>query len=127
MSRLKLTLESAKTGQKRIEKTLGNYYLTLINNTYNIRIEEDDMSKAALKKEKWTLSFDPKLKKAVIREAENKGIYPVNYLEELVREKINPYGHTDVKDSVRYVRELRKKSKDATDNKFLEEILKWKK
>ena len=85
------------------------------------------MPKTALKKEKWTLSFDPKLKKAVIREAENKGIYPVNYLEELVREKINPYGHTDVKDSVKYVRELRKKSKDITDDKFLEEILEWKK
>lgn len=85
------------------------------------------MPKTALKKEKWTLSFDAKLKKAVIREAENKGIYPVNYLEELVREKINPYGHTDIKDSVKYVRELRKKSKDITDDKFLEEILKWKK
>jgi len=85
------------------------------------------MPKTALKKEKWTLSFDSKLKDAVIREAENKGIYPVNYLEELVREKINPYGHTDVKDSVKYVRELRKKSKDITDDKFLEEILKWKK
>lgn len=85
------------------------------------------MPKSALKKEKWTLSFDSKLKDAVIREAKHKGVYPVNYLEELVREKINPYGHTDVKDSVRYVRELRKKSKDITDNKFLEEILKWKK
>ena len=30
------------------------------------------MSKAALKKEKWTLSFDPKLKDAVIREARAK-------------------------------------------------------
>ncbi|MBI4698850.1 MAG: hypothetical protein HY758_08105 [Nitrospirae bacterium] len=85
------------------------------------------MPKAALKKEKWTLSFDPKLKEAVVREAHAKGIYPVNFLEELVREKINPYGHTDVKDSVKYVRELRKKSKDRTDEEFLGEILKWKK
>lgn len=85
------------------------------------------MSKTALKKEKWTLSFDPKLKDAVIREARAKGIYPVNFLEELVREKVNPYGYTDVKDSVKHVRELRKKSKDKTDEKFLEEILKWKK
>ncbi len=85
------------------------------------------MPKTALKKEKWTLSFDPKLKEAVIREAKSRGVYPVNYLEELVREKINPYGHTDVKDSVKYVRELRKKSKDKTDDSFLEEILKWKK
>jgi len=85
------------------------------------------MPKAGLKKEKWTLSFDPKLKDAVIREARAKGIYPVNFLEELVREKVNPYGYTDVKDSIKYVRELRKKSKDKTDEKFLEEILKWKK
>ena len=85
------------------------------------------MPKTALKKEKWTLSFDPKLKEAVVREAKIRGIYPVNYLEELVREKVNPYGYTDVKDSVKYVRELRKKSKDDTDDKFLEEILKWKK
>ncbi len=85
------------------------------------------MPKAAFKKEKWTLSFDPKLKEAVIREAKSKGVYPVNFLEELVREKINPYGYTDVKNSVKYVRELRKKSKDKTDEKFLEEILKWKK
>ncbi len=85
------------------------------------------MSKVALKKEKWTLSFDPKLKEAVKREAKAMGIYPVNFLEELVREKINPYGHADVKNSVKYVRELRRKSKDVTDDKFLEEILKWKK
>ncbi|HDH10971.1 MAG TPA: hypothetical protein ENG83_01985 [Nitrospirae bacterium] len=85
------------------------------------------MSKVALKKEKWTLSFDPKLKEAVKREAKAKGIYPVNFLEELVREKINPYGHTDVKNSVKYVRELRRKSKDVADDKFLEEIRKWKK
>ena len=85
------------------------------------------MAKSAVKKEKWTLSFDVRLKKAVIREAKVKGIYPVNYLEALVREKINPYGHTDVKESVKYVRELRKASKDKTDEKFLEEILKWQK
>ncbi|MBI4691341.1 MAG: hypothetical protein HY754_13915 [Nitrospirae bacterium] len=85
------------------------------------------MPKVALKKEKWTLSFDPRLKAAVIRESKVRGVYPVNFLEELVKEKFNPYGHTDVKDSVKYVRELRKKSKDKSDEKFLEEILKWKK
>ncbi|MEE8328537.1 MAG: hypothetical protein V3R54_01250 [Thermodesulfovibrionia bacterium] len=85
------------------------------------------MSKTALKKEKWTLSFDSKLKEAVIREAKVRGMYPVNFLEELTREKINPYGHTDVKNSVKYVRELRRKSKDKTDEIFLEEILRWKK
>ncbi len=85
------------------------------------------MGRASLKKEKWTLSFDTKLKEAVIREARARGIYPVNYLEELVREKINPYGHTDVKDSVKYVRELRKRSKDKTDEEFLKDVLKWQK
>ena len=85
------------------------------------------MSKTTLKKEKWTLSFDPRLKEAVRREAKARGMYPVNFLEELVRERINPYGHTDVKDSVKHIRELRKKSSDRTDEKFLEEILKWRK
>lgn len=85
------------------------------------------MPKTALKKEKWTLSFDRKLKEAVIREAKIRGMYPVNFLEEIAREKINPYGYTDVKNSVKYVRELRKSSKNKTDERFLEEILKWKK
>ena len=85
------------------------------------------MPKTTLKKEKWTLSFDPRLKEAVKREAEARGMYPVNFLEEIVREKINPYGHTDVKDSVKHIRDLRKKSGDETDEKFLEEIFKWQK
>lgn len=83
------------------------------------------MGKTSLKKEKWTLSFDPRLKKAIIREAKAKGVYPVSYLEELVREKINPYGYTDVKDSVEYIRELRKESREQTEEKFMEELLKW--
>ena len=85
------------------------------------------MGKTALKKEKWTLSFDSNLKKAVIQEAKAKGIYPVNFLENLVREKMNPYGYTDVKDSVKYVRELRKRSSQKSEDEFLAEILKWKK
>ena len=84
------------------------------------------MTKPALKKEKWTLSFDPKLKKAVTHEAKRRGIYPVQFLEDLVREKINPYGYTDVKDSVKHVRELRKKNVDKTEEAFIEEILQWK-
>jgi len=40
--------------------------------------------------EKWTLSFDSRLKKAVIREAKSRGVYLVHFLEELVREKMNP-------------------------------------
>ena len=85
------------------------------------------MAKSAAIKEKWTLSFDSRLKKAVIREEKNIGVYPVHYLEELVREKMNPYGHLDVKDSVKYVRELRKGSRHQTDKEYLEEIKKWQK
>lgn len=38
------------------------------------------MAKSPAVKEKWTLSFDSRLKKAVIREAKNIGVYPVHYL-----------------------------------------------
>ena len=48
------------------------------------------MSKAKLKKEKWTLTFDRRLKGAVKQEAKKQGVYPVQVLESLVREKFNP-------------------------------------
>jgi len=83
------------------------------------------MSKAALKKEKWTLSFDPRLKRLLIKEARKKGIYPVNLLEEVVRERFNPYGYSDVEDSVAYVREIRKGSRGQSDEAFLKEIRAW--
>lgn len=85
------------------------------------------MAKTALKKEKWTLSFDPSLKSAVVKEAKRKGVYPVNLLEEMVREKLNPYGYTDVKDSVAHVRAIRKKSKEVSVKAFLDEIKRWQK
>lgn len=85
------------------------------------------MAKAVLKKEKWTLSFDSSLKGAVIKEAKKKGVYPVNLLEEMVREKFNPYGYTDVKDSVAHVRSIRKKSKEVSTKAFLDEIKRWQK
>lgn len=85
------------------------------------------MPKAVLKKEKWTLSFDASLKEAVIRQAKKKGIYPVAFLEEMVREKLNPYGHTDVEDSVAYVRAIRKKSKGISSKEFLDDIKRWQK
>ena len=81
----------------------------------------------SLKKEKWTLSFDPRLKRLLIKEAQKKGIYPVNLLEQIVRERFNPYGHTDVKDSITYVREIRKGSRSQSDEVFLNEIRKWQK
>ena len=85
------------------------------------------MPKTALKKEKWTLSFDPRLKRLLIKEARKKGIYPVSLLEEVVRERFNPYGHSDVKDSVAYVLEIRKGSRDRSDEAFLKEIREWQK
>src|SRR5207244_11400820 len=80
------------------------------------------MPKAALRKEKWTLSFDPLLKTLVVKAARRKGVYPVALLEELVRERFNPYGHTDVKDSAEYVATIRKHSLKQTDEEFLAEI-----
>lgn len=83
------------------------------------------MPKMALKKEKWTLSFDPRLKHLLIKEAREKGVYPVTLLEQVVRERFNPYGYTDVENSVAYVRELRKGSRNRSDEAFLEEIRAW--
>lgn len=83
------------------------------------------MGKAKLKKEKWTLSFDRRLKGAVMEEAKRKGVYPVQVLESLVREKLNPFGHTDIQEEVAYVRRLRKQDKEKSDEAFLEEIRRW--
>lgn len=83
------------------------------------------MSKTALKKEKWTLSFDPRLKRLLIKEARKRGVYPVGLLEQVVREWFNPYGHSSVEDSVAYVQELRKGSRTKSDEAFLQEIREW--
>ena len=85
------------------------------------------MPKTALKKEKWTLSFDPRLKRLLIKEARKKGIYPVSLLEQVVRERFNPYGHSDVEDSVAYVKKIRKASRSQSDEAFLKEIREWQK
>ena len=69
------------------------------------------MAKTSLRKEKWTLTFDPRLKFLLIQEARKKGVYPVNLLEEMVREQFNPYGHTDVGNAASYVRKVRKQSR----------------
>jgi hypothetical protein len=83
------------------------------------------MSKNKLQKEKWTLTFDRRLKGAVIEEAKKQGVYPVQVLESLVREKFNPFGYTDIKDEAAYVRKLRKRNKEKSDETFLEEIRRW--
>jgi hypothetical protein len=83
------------------------------------------MGKASVKKEKWTLTFDRRLKGAVVKEAKKRGVYPVQVLESLVREKFNPFGHTDIKDEAAYVRRLRKRNSGKSDEEFLEEIRRW--
>ena len=85
------------------------------------------MPRTGLKKEKWTLSFDPALKSAVVKAAKRRGVYPVTLLENLVREKFNPYGHTDVDDSADYVTALRKQGRKQSDDAFLDEIEAWQK
>lgn len=83
------------------------------------------MAKTALRRARWTLSFDPLLKEMVIRTARRRGVYPVALLEEMVRERFNPYGHTDVEDGAAYVAALRKASRSHTDEQFLDEIRRW--
>ena len=43
------------------------------------------MNKNKLKKEKWTLNVDQRIKGVVIKEAKRRGIYPVQFIESLVR------------------------------------------
>lgn len=83
------------------------------------------MAKTALKKEKWNLSFDPRLKNMLIKEAKKKGIYPVSLLEQIVRERFNPYGHSDIKESVTYLKKIRQGSRSLSDDAFLKEIREW--
>jgi hypothetical protein len=85
------------------------------------------MPKIALRKEKWTLSFDPELKSLVVKAARRRGVYPVTVLENLVREKFNPFGHTEVEDSAAYVTSLRKQGRRQQDDEFLAEIESWQK
>ena len=84
------------------------------------------MPRPAKRKEKWTLSFNPALKSAIVKAAKRRGVDPVTVLENLVREKFNPYGHTDVDDSAAYVTALRKQGRKQSDDAFLAEIEAWK-
>jgi hypothetical protein len=83
------------------------------------------MARSAARREKWTLSFDADLKAFLVKTAQRRRIYPVSLLEEIVKEKFNPYGHTDVKDSAVYVRMLRRRSRKQSDASFLAEIRAW--
>ena len=83
------------------------------------------MAKSTSTREKWTLSFDAELKAFLVQLAKRRRTYPVALLESLVKEKFNPYGHTDVKDSAAYVRVLRRRSRKQSDAAFLKEIRAW--
>lgn len=85
------------------------------------------MAKTSVRKEKWTLSFDPTLKRLVTQAAKQLGVYPVTLLEELVRERFNPYGHSEVKDSRAYVTALRKQARGQSDKEFLVDLHAWQK
>jgi hypothetical protein len=85
------------------------------------------MAKSAIYKEKWTLTFDPTLKTRVQKEAKKLHIYPVQLLETLVREGLNPYGLISIKNSLNYVDSIRKKSRAINDKSFLADLKKWQK
>lgn len=85
------------------------------------------MAKSALKKDRWTITFDPVLKNEVQKEARKLHIYPVQLLESIVRDKLNPYGFQSVRDSVAYVNSVRERSLTKSDKGFLAEIKKWQK
>lgn len=85
------------------------------------------MARLALNKDRWTITFDPLLKRRVLKEAKKLRVYPVQILESLVRERLNPYGFQSVSDSVTYVQSIRKKSRHQSDASFLREIKKWQK
>lgn len=85
------------------------------------------MAKGKLKRETWTLNVDRRIKGVVIKEAKRLGVYPVDLIESMVREKFNPFGHTAIKDEAVYVRRLRDKNRNISDKKFLDEIRRWEK
>jgi hypothetical protein len=83
------------------------------------------MARHALKKERWTITFDHDLKSRVQEEAQKLRVYPVQLLEALVREKLNPYGFQSLKDSVAYVNSVRAGSAKRTDQAFLTDLKRW--
>jgi hypothetical protein len=85
------------------------------------------MASNKLKKESRTLNVDRRIKGAVIKEAKRLSVYPVELIESMVREKFNPFGHTNIKDEAAYVRRVRDKDRNISDKKFLDEIRRWEK
>ena len=85
------------------------------------------MLRVSSKRERWSLSFDRRLKRAVIAEARQRGVRPAQVLEEAVQEKFNPFGYTDITDPTAYVRALRRKNRKMTDEEFLADLKRWEK
>jgi hypothetical protein len=85
------------------------------------------MSSLPVKKERWTLIIDRRVKHSIIDEARRRKVRPSRLLEDLIKEKFNPFGHTDVVDPTVYVRTLRRKSRMTTDKEFLTDLKQWEK
>ena len=85
------------------------------------------MARHALKKDRWTITFDADLKSRVQEEARKLRVYPVQLLETLVRERLTPYGFQSVRDSVQYVNSIREKTLRQSDKGFLSDLKKWQK
>jgi hypothetical protein len=85
------------------------------------------MSSPPVKKERWTLTLDRRVKHSVVDEARRRKVRPARVVEDLVKEKLNSCGHTDVMDPTAYVRTLRRKSRKTTDKEFLADLKRWEK
>ena len=83
------------------------------------------MARMSLKKERWTITFDPILKNRVEKEAKKLRVYPVQLLESLVRQHMSPYGFQDICFSVHYVNKIREQSAGRSDKDFLSDLRKW--
>lgn len=70
-----------------------------------------NVEKITLKNDRWTWSLDARNKRLVDKAAKRRGIDHATILEDLVRDKFNPFGHTDVEGSVSYVADLRKQGR----------------
>jgi hypothetical protein len=79
------------------------------------------------KKERWTLTVDRRLKQAVVAEAKQRKVRPAQVLEDLIREKFSPFGLSDIPNAVGYVRTLRRRSRELTDEEFLADLKRWEK
>ncbi|MBI3247990.1 MAG: hypothetical protein HYZ50_15915 [Deltaproteobacteria bacterium] len=85
------------------------------------------MTAVSLKKERWTLTLDRQVKRTILEEARKRKVRPARVLEDLVRERFDPFGHADVDDPVAYVRALRRESREMTDEDFLTDLKRWEK